>query len=39
MNPSNLPLGVQVVAAFGKDQKALSAAMFIERALAASKAG
>jgi Asp-tRNA(Asn)/Glu-tRNA(Gln) amidotransferase A subunit family amidase len=33
---SGLPVGVQVVAAFGKDDKALAAAAFLERAIRAT---
>jgi Asp-tRNA(Asn)/Glu-tRNA(Gln) amidotransferase A subunit family amidase len=33
--PSGLPVGVQVIAAFGKDHKALAAAQFVEAAIRA----
>jgi Asp-tRNA(Asn)/Glu-tRNA(Gln) amidotransferase A subunit family amidase len=36
-DPSGLPLGIQIVAAFGEDEKALSAAAFVESAIYASR--
>jgi len=36
-DPSGLPLGIQVIAAFGEDEKALSAAAFVEEAIYASR--
>jgi Asp-tRNA(Asn)/Glu-tRNA(Gln) amidotransferase A subunit family amidase len=32
-DPTGLPVGVQLIAAFGRDDKALSAAAFVEHAL------
>jgi Asp-tRNA(Asn)/Glu-tRNA(Gln) amidotransferase A subunit family amidase len=35
---AGLPLGVQVVARFGRDKRALEAALFLEQAIARSHA-
>jgi Asp-tRNA(Asn)/Glu-tRNA(Gln) amidotransferase A subunit family amidase len=38
-DPAGLPLGVQIVARFGRDRFALSAAAFVEAAIANAMAG